>query len=103
MDQILFVHRISSFFDKKTLLILQSGGPFWRVKTGHMDGRISMASEALSNIPAPSFNFSQLKDSFARKGLNIKDLVVLSGTSESTRSIQLQCSNLLFFASYMIC
>lgn len=56
-----------------------SGGPFWPVKTGRRDGRISIANEALSNLPPAFFNFSQLMDSFTRKGLNIKDLVVLSG------------------------
>ena len=49
------------------------------MKTGRRDGRISLESEALSNIPAPTFNFQQLKDSFATKGLNVLDLVVLSG------------------------
>ncbi|KAJ8627850.1 hypothetical protein MRB53_021157 [Persea americana] len=55
------------------------GGPFWRVPTGRRDGRVSNATEALNNIPAPSFNFSSLKSSFARKGLDVKDLTLLSG------------------------
>ena len=69
------------------------------MKTGRRDGRISMANEALSNIPAPFFNFSQLKDSFASKGLNVVDLVVLSGTcqSKSARSITMQCNNISIF------
>eukprot|EP00253_Pinus_taeda_P008214 PITA_08214 len=58
---------------------VRRGGPFWQVKTGRRDGRISVDSEALSNIPRPTFNFQQLKDSFASKGLNVQDLVVLSG------------------------
>eukprot|EP00253_Pinus_taeda_P007733 PITA_07733 len=59
--------------------VFARGGPFWQVKTGRRDGRISVDSEALSNIPRPTFNFQQLKDSFASKGLNVQDLVVLSG------------------------
>lgn len=60
-------------------VIAANKGPFWRVKTGRKDGTISNATEALINIPSPFFNFSQLKTSFASKGLSVKDLVVLSG------------------------
>ncbi|XP_057863557.1 peroxidase 27-like [Cryptomeria japonica] len=56
-----------------------SGGPFWRVRTGRRDGVISRQNEVLTNLPPPFFNFSQLQASFARKGLSVKDLVVLSG------------------------
>ncbi|KAM0937080.1 putative peroxidase [Dioscorea sansibarensis] len=55
------------------------GGPFWRVPTGRRDGVISNQSEANSQIPAPTFNFTQLQTSFANKGLNLTDLVLLSG------------------------
>jgi len=51
----------------------------WEVVTGRRDGSISRASEALSNIPSPFFNFTTLKQSFANKGLTVHDLVVLSG------------------------
>ncbi|XP_057863555.1 peroxidase 39-like [Cryptomeria japonica] len=60
-------------------VLTASGGPFWNVKTGRRDGTISNATEALANIPSPFFNFSQLQASFAKKGLNVEDLVVLSG------------------------
>lgn len=53
----------------------------WEVLTGRRDGTISRAREALLNIPAPVFNFTQLKQSFASKNLTVHDLVVLSGTS----------------------
>ncbi|KAM1042141.1 hypothetical protein ACFX2I_031187 [Malus domestica] len=51
----------------------------WQVLTGRRDGTISLVREALINIPAPFFNFTQLKQSFARKNLTVHDLVVLSG------------------------
>ncbi|XP_057834024.2 peroxidase 39-like [Cryptomeria japonica] len=60
-------------------VVAGSGGPFWRVRTGRRDGVVSQQNEALSNIPSPFFNFSQLQASFASKGLSAKDLVVLSG------------------------
>lgn len=52
----------------------------WEVLTGRRDGTVSKRSEALANIPAPTFNFTQLKQNFASKGLTLHDLVVLSGT-----------------------
>ncbi|KAF3964504.1 hypothetical protein CMV_011215 [Castanea mollissima] len=55
------------------------GGPFWRVPTGRRDGTISNGSEALSNIPPPTGNFSTLQRLFFDHGLNLTDLVLLSG------------------------
>ncbi|KAK4354088.1 hypothetical protein RND71_026282 [Anisodus tanguticus] len=34
--------------------VMITGGPFWNVPTGRRDGRISNASETLSDIPAPT-------------------------------------------------
>ncbi|KAI8558299.1 hypothetical protein RHMOL_Rhmol04G0080500 [Rhododendron molle] len=59
--------------------IVTTGGPSWRVPTGRRDGLISNATEALNNIPAPFNNFSTLQTKFANKGLDLKDLVLLSG------------------------
>ncbi|KAJ1435717.1 Secretory peroxidase [Sesbania bispinosa] len=58
---------------------VQFNKPMWEVLTGRRDGTVSKSSEALANIPAPFFNFTKLKQSFASKGLNVHDLVVLSG------------------------
>ncbi|CAN6458019.1 unnamed protein product [Victoria cruziana] len=55
------------------------GGPYWKVPTGRRDGTVSLASETLTNIPAPTLNFTGLKAKFANKSLNVKDLVMLSG------------------------
>ncbi|KAI8558305.1 hypothetical protein RHMOL_Rhmol04G0080900 [Rhododendron molle] len=63
--------------------IVTTGGPFWRVPTGRRDGLISNATEALNNIPAPTSNFSTLQTDFAIKGLDLKDLVLLSGKSNA--------------------
>uniref|UniRef100_M4EUJ2 Peroxidase n=1 Tax=Brassica campestris TaxID=3711 RepID=M4EUJ2_BRACM len=56
-----------------------TGGPSWSVPTGRRDGRISNASEALANIPPPTSNFTNLQTLFANQGLDLKDLVLLSG------------------------
>ncbi|GLJ48503.1 hypothetical protein SUGI_1023590 [Cryptomeria japonica] len=55
------------------------GGPMWSVPMGRRDGVISMKKDALTNLPSPFASFEQLKSSFIKKGLNVKDLVVLSG------------------------
>nr|CAD1830540.1 unnamed protein product [Ananas comosus var. bracteatus] len=55
-----------------------SGGPTWEVPTGRKDGKISRASDT-SQLPAPTFNFSQLKQSFSQRGLSTGNLVALSG------------------------
>ncbi|KAI3974959.1 hypothetical protein MKX01_005070 [Papaver californicum] len=60
-------------------VVTQSGGPKWDVLKGRKDGKISKASETTANLPSPSFNITQLIQSFARRGLEIKDLVALSG------------------------
>ena len=57
---------------------MQSGGPYWSVLKGRKDGKISKASETI-NLPAPTFNVSQLIQSFANRGLDVKDMVALSG------------------------
>ncbi|CAK9143837.1 unnamed protein product [Ilex paraguariensis] len=55
-----------------------SGGPTWEVPNGRKDGRISIANET-SQLPAPTFNISQLQQSFSQRGLSMDDFVALSG------------------------
>ncbi|KAL3678905.1 hypothetical protein R1sor_021861 [Riccia sorocarpa] len=55
------------------------GGPKWKVPLGRRDGSVSLAREALSNLPGDTFTFQQLVSNFAKKGLNEADMVVLSG------------------------
>ncbi|KAL9412174.1 hypothetical protein AB3S75_045738 [Citrus x aurantiifolia] len=59
-------------------VVTMSGGPYWNVLKGRKDGRVSKASETRS-LPAPTFNVTQLIQSFAQRGLGVKDLVALSG------------------------
>ncbi|XP_044475171.1 peroxidase 64-like [Mangifera indica] len=55
-----------------------SGGPSWDVPKGRKDGRISKATDT-RQLPAPTFNISQLQQSFSQRGLSMEDLVALSG------------------------
>nr|XP_009630374.1 peroxidase 27-like [Nicotiana tomentosiformis] len=54
-------------------------GPTWAVPLGRRDGRVSILLDALKNLPTPFDNFTTLKTTFGSLGLNVKDLVVLSG------------------------
>jgi peroxidase len=76
---IFFYHYLEKRNAKTLLFELQQGGPFWRVPTGRRDGTISRTSEASNNIPPPTSNFTNLRRLFANQGLDLKDLVVLSG------------------------
>ncbi|PON68769.1 Peroxidase [Parasponia andersonii] len=73
-----------------------SQGPVWEVPTGRRDGNVSTALEALTNLPPPFANITQLKLAFAAKGLNVKDLVVLSGGHTIGRSFCAAFTNRLY-------
>ncbi|XP_047328829.1 peroxidase 27-like [Impatiens glandulifera] len=53
--------------------------PMWEVLTGRRDGKVSIQAEVLPNLPGPFDNFTTLMQHFTSKGLNLHDLVVLSG------------------------
>ncbi|CAN6329263.1 unnamed protein product [Urochloa humidicola] len=57
----------------------QFGRDLWDVQLGRRDGVVSRAAEARASLPSPSFNFTALEANFAAKGLDVKDLVILSG------------------------
>ncbi|GAV81300.1 peroxidase domain-containing protein [Cephalotus follicularis] len=60
--------------------VVATGGPSWTVPTGRRDGTISNATEALNNIPPPTSNFTTLQRLLRNQGLDLKDLVILSGS-----------------------
>lgn len=56
------------------------GKQYWyQVLLGRRDSRFASRDAANTNLPPPFFNFSQLITNFKSHGLNLKDLVVLSG------------------------
>ncbi|XP_062171567.1 peroxidase RIP1-like [Alnus glutinosa] len=57
------------------------GGPsyYYKVLLGRRDARNASWNDANTNLPPPFFNFTQLLSNFQAHGLNLKDLVALSG------------------------
>ncbi|KAK9229974.1 hypothetical protein WN944_022942 [Citrus x changshan-huyou] len=55
------------------------GGPYYPVQLGRRDARTASFNDANANLPSPFSNFSVLLSSFQSQGLNLQDLVALSG------------------------
>ncbi|KAJ0979102.1 hypothetical protein J5N97_014576 [Dioscorea zingiberensis] len=66
--------------------VLFSLGISYAVPSGRRDGRVSMASEALSNLPPPSFNLTQLTQIFNSNGFSQEEMIILSGAHTIGRS-----------------
>ncbi|XP_043700457.1 peroxidase 7-like [Telopea speciosissima] len=68
------------------------GGPFWEVPMGRKDGLVSLAVEA-HQVPMGRESVTKLVEFYQARGLNIVDLVVLSGAHTIGRST---CGSLQF-------
>ncbi|RCV14215.1 hypothetical protein SETIT_2G407600v2 [Setaria italica] len=77
---------ILAFAARDASAVLSNGNINFTVPAGRRDGRVSNSSDALQFLPPPSFNLSELTASFAAKGLDVDDLVVLSGAHTVGRS-----------------
>ncbi|CAN6178332.1 unnamed protein product [Urochloa humidicola] len=59
--------------------VVLAKGPSWPVPLGRRDGRVSSATEAADNLPPAFGDIPLLTKIFAANGLDLKDLVILSG------------------------
>ncbi|KAI5684147.1 hypothetical protein M9H77_05375 [Catharanthus roseus] len=57
-----------------------AGGPSWEVPLGRKDSRGASLSGSNNNIPAPNNTFQTILTKFKLQGLNIVDMVALSGS-----------------------
>lgn len=59
---------------------LQSGGPTWKVLLGRRDGLVPNQRGANLAIPSQYDTLDTIISKFAKVGLNVTDVVSLSGT-----------------------
>ncbi|KAM6565753.1 hypothetical protein CsatA_024881 [Cannabis sativa] len=59
--------------------VLLSGGPSWEVQMGRKDSLSANKAAANNNIPGPNSTVPLLLSKFQNVGLDLKDMVVLSG------------------------
>ncbi|KAG8368322.1 hypothetical protein BUALT_Bualt15G0033600 [Buddleja alternifolia] len=59
--------------------IVMSGGPFWPVSLGRLDGLTANEKSANEQLPSPFEPLENITAKFVAKGLDMKDMVVLSG------------------------
>ncbi|KAL8044433.1 hypothetical protein ABFX02_08G046200 [Erythranthe guttata] len=59
--------------------VFLSGGPFWPVSLGRRDGLTASEASANTDLPSPFEPLENITAKFISKGLDVKDMVALSG------------------------
>ncbi|XP_025605720.1 peroxidase N isoform X2 [Arachis hypogaea] len=75
---------------------VNSGGPFWNVLLGRRDGTISNGTLASQVLPTPFDPLNTIISKFTNAGLNLTDVVALSGAHTIGRGRCVLFSNRLF-------
>ncbi|KAF8692495.1 hypothetical protein HU200_039593 [Digitaria exilis] len=73
-------------FAARDSIALAGNNLTYKVPAGRRDGNVSLSSDAVSNLPRPTFNASQLVANFAAKNLTVEEMVILSGAHTVGRS-----------------
>jgi peroxidase len=56
-----------------------TGGPYYEVELGRLDGKVSTRAAVKYSLPGPGFNLDQLNALFSANGLTQTDMIALSG------------------------
>lgn len=59
---------------------MQTGGPYYQVELGRLDGKVGTRAIVKHSLPGAGFNLDQLNKLFAINGLTQTDMIALSGT-----------------------
>lgn len=60
-------------------LVTMVGGPFYKVKLGRLDGRVSKAELVDANLPRTNQTMDEMIKFFESKGFTVQEMVALSG------------------------
>jgi peroxidase len=60
-------------------MMVQTGGPFYRVELGRLDGKVATRATVKHSLPGASLDLDQLNKLFAANGLTQTDMIALSG------------------------
>ncbi|CAI0447027.1 unnamed protein product [Linum tenue] len=59
--------------------VVMTGGPYWPVSLGRRDGLTANQAAVAQELPSPIESLDDITAKFTSKGLDVKDVVVLSG------------------------
>ncbi|RLN12583.1 peroxidase 16-like [Panicum miliaceum] len=60
-------------------VVSQTGGPYYPVELGRLDGKVGTRAVVKHNLPGAGFDLDQLNKLFAANGLTQTDMIALSG------------------------